>query len=75
MKHLKLFENKDINDEIEILKKAKSILSSYKESPAFSNILIDLDDNGIDYYNWDDFDIIMWYLNREIENKSKEYNI
>ena len=68
MKYLKRFENvleeQQINkiDEDVILEKAQSIINYYKDGPMWNIIIEALNEKGIDYDKWDDFDMIIYYI-------------
>ena len=60
MKYLNLFENYE--SDIKILKKAKQVMSSYKDTPAWNVVIETLNEADIDYFEWNDFDVLIYYL-------------
>lgn len=65
MKHLKNFENHNSLegfDDIDILKKANSIIEYYQFGPAWVDIIKTLNEYDVDYDNMNDLEIIMYYL-------------
>ncbi len=75
MKHIKKFENIH-QDEVSILIEANSIIKKYIDTPLWNDIIVYLNEHDINYMDWTDLDILIFYLkNIDLigENKKTRY--
>ena len=47
-------------DDIDILKRANEILKQYSENMSY--IYTALNEDGVDYYNWNDLEVVIYYI-------------
>jgi hypothetical protein len=64
-------ENKDYEeivgyDDIDVLKKANEIFKQYSENMSY--IYTALNEDGVDYYNWNDLEVVIYYIENLEEN-------
>lgn len=53
-------------DDIDILKRANEILKQYSENMSY--IYTALNEDGVDYYNWNDLEVVIYYIENLEEN-------
>ena len=54
--------NLDNTTEIKALELAKGIMDSYQNSPAWVNIIRDLNNDDVEYSGWSDIDVLIYWL-------------
>lgn len=60
-------EWKKYNENTSALKNANDILNNIKNTPLWNSIITWLNEIDVDYINWSDLDIVIYYLDHEQE--------
>lgn len=65
---MRIYKIANEEDQVFILEQADNILSSYKESQIWQQIIIFLNENDVDYSNWSDLKMLSYYLKNNLLN-------
>lgn len=62
-----LLDKEEIKSDLELLKKANILLRQYRDTPVWNNIIEFLNERDIDYFNWNDSQVLEYYLQAQLD--------
>jgi hypothetical protein len=69
-----LHSDEELQKDLQKIREANSILKSYKDSPAWNIVIEYMNEQDVDYFTWNDLDVLEYYIQSQIDDMDSDIN-